>query len=73
MQLHGLIYAYVYLDILSLPLPIGKFSQDAVIIFGHQRDENDQMFFLSSDFAEFILGQTALTKNGDCLTVVIKI
>ena len=57
--MHGLVYAHAYLDILSLPM----FSQDAIIMFGHQRDEIIRCSFYLVTFVEVILGQTALTGN----------
>ena len=61
--MHGLVYAHAYLDILSLPMPYDRFSQDAVIIFGHQRDERIRCSFYLVTFLEVILGQTTLTGN----------
>ena len=58
-----LVYAHGHLDILSLPMPKDRFSQDAVIIFGHQRDERVRCSFNLVTFLEIILGQTTLTGN----------
>ena len=54
-DVHGLVYAHALLYILSLPMPLDKFSHDEVIIFGHQRwmDQMFQLFFQHSFIDSF--------------------